>query len=142
LYPVWATTRAKLECIYRYVFTAVAPFKGLPAFSPVEVRTEGRTKGGPWKEFGPLAEKYRTVAQHFLLQEAKANLIEKQLESLMVETKSYKEEGFPERMIITVGGRQKKHLRIAYDQDVLPVLPSYHELAWLYLQEAYGTMPE
>jgi hypothetical protein len=53
------------------------------------------------------------------------------------ETKQYKEESFLERMIITVGGRQKKHLRIAYDQDELPVLPLDHELVRLYLQEVY-----
>jgi hypothetical protein len=41
------------------------------------------------------------------------------------------------RMIVTVGGRQKKHLRVAYDQDELPVLPPDHELARLYLQEVH-----
>ena len=41
----------------------------------------------------------------------------------MVDKKLLAEEGFPERTIITVGGRQKKHLRIAYDLDKLPVLP-------------------
>jgi hypothetical protein len=46
VYPACATTRAKLERIYGYVFTAVARFKKLPAFSPVEVRAKGRTKKG------------------------------------------------------------------------------------------------
>jgi hypothetical protein len=71
------------------------------------------------------------------LQDDQAGLVKKQLESLMVEKKPQREEGFPERMIITVGGRQKKHLRVAYDQDELPVLPPDHELAGLYLQEAH-----
>ncbi len=71
------------------------------------------------------------------MQDAQAGLVEKQMESLMVEKKLQREEGFPERTIITVGGRQKKHLRIAYDQDELPVLPPDHELARLYLQEAH-----
>ncbi len=137
VYPARATTRAKLERIYRYVFTAVARFKKLPAFSPVEVRAQGRTNKGPWAEFGPPAEKYRTAARQFLLEDAQTGLIEKQLESLMVEKKPQREEGFPERMIVTVGGRQKKHLRVAYDQDELPVLPPDHELARLYLQEAH-----
>jgi hypothetical protein len=136
-YPARATTRAKLERIYGYVSTAVARFKGSPGFTPVETRAEGRTKKGPWKELGPPAEKYRTAARHFLLQEARASLIGKELESLMPETKPYKDEGFLQKMIITVGGRQKKHLRIAYDQDVLPVLPRDYELAQLYLQEAH-----
>jgi hypothetical protein len=103
-YPVRATTRAKIERIYGYVFTAAARFKLLPSFSPVEVRAEGRTRKGKWKEFGPPAEKYQMAAPHFLLQEAQTSIIKKQLESLMVETKSYKEESFPERMIITVWG--------------------------------------
>ncbi len=55
----------------------------------------------------------------------------------MVDKKLQAEEGFPERTIVTVGGRQKKHLRIAYDLDELPVLPPDHELARLYLQEAH-----
>jgi hypothetical protein len=85
VYPAWATTRAKLEHIFGYVFTAVARFKKLPAFSPVEVRAENRAKKGPWTEYGPPAEKYRTAAQQFLLQDAQAGLVEKQMESLMVE---------------------------------------------------------
>ncbi|MFO0003910.1 MAG: hypothetical protein ACK559_22545, partial [bacterium] len=55
----------------------------------------------------------------------------------MVERKLQAEEGFPERVIITVGGRQQKHLKVAYDQVELPVLPPDHELARLYLQEAH-----
>jgi hypothetical protein len=137
VYPAHATMRAKLERIYGYVFTAIARFKKLPAFSPVEIRAEGRTKKGPWAEYGPPAEKYRTAARQFLLQDAQAGLVEKQLESLMVEKKPQGEEGFPERMIIMVGGRQKKHLRVAYDQEELPVLPPDHKLARLYLQEAH-----
>ncbi len=37
VYPARATTRAKLERIFGYVFTAVARFKKLPAFSPVQI---------------------------------------------------------------------------------------------------------
>ncbi len=58
VYPAPATTRAKLECIYGYMFTAIARFKKLPAFSLVEVRAQGHTEKGPWAEFGPPAEKY------------------------------------------------------------------------------------
>jgi hypothetical protein len=136
VYPARATTRAKLERIYGYVFTALARFKKLPA-CPVEVQAQGHTKKGPRAELGPPAEKYRTAARQFLLQDAQVGLVEKHLESLMVEKKPQREEGFPERMIVTVGGHQKKHLRVAYDQDKLPVLPPDHELARLYLQEAH-----
>ncbi len=55
----------------------------------------------------------------------------------MVEKKLQTEDGFPERVIIMVGGRQRKHLKVAYDQAELPVLPPDHELARLYLQEAH-----
>jgi hypothetical protein len=137
VYPARATTRAKLERIYGYVFAAIACFKRLPAFSPVEIRAEGRTKKGPWAEYGLPAEKYRTAARQFLLQDAQAGLVEKQFESLMVEKKPQREEGFPERMIIMIGGRQKKHLKVAYDQKELLVLPPDHDLAQLYLQEAH-----
>jgi hypothetical protein len=101
VYPARAITRAKLERIYGYVFTAIACFKKMPAFSPVEVRAEGRAKKGPWAEFGPPAEKYWTAARQFLLQDAQTGLVEKQLKSLMVEKKLQREEGFLERTIIT-----------------------------------------
>ncbi len=77
------------------------------------------------------------VKKSLLIQDAQASLVEKQLESLMVERKLQAEDGFPERVIITVGGRQQKHLKVAYDQVELPVLPPDHELARLYLQEAH-----
>jgi hypothetical protein len=137
VYPARATTRAKLERIFGYVFTAVARLKKLPAFSPVEVRAEGQAKKGPWTEYGPPAEKYRTAARQFLLQDAQAGLDEKQMESLMVEKKIQAEEDFPKRAIIMVEGRQKKHLWIAHNLDELRVLPPDHELGRLYLQEAH-----
>ena len=96
-----------MERIYGYVFTAVARFKKLPAFSPVEIQAEGRTKRGPWAEYGPPAEKYLTAERQFLLQDAQAGLVEKQLESLMVEKKPQREEGFPEKMIIMVKAIRK-----------------------------------
>ncbi len=75
----------------------------------------------------PPAEKYRAAARQFLIQDAQASLVEKQLESLMVERKLQTEGGFPARVIIMVGGRQRKHLKVAYDQVELPVLPPDHE---------------
>ena len=90
-----------------YMFTVVARFKKLPAFSPVEVRAENRAKKGPWTEYGPPAEKYRTAAGQFLLQDAQAVLLEKQMESLVVDKKLQAEEGFPERTIVTVGAAKR-----------------------------------
>jgi hypothetical protein len=55
----------------------------------------------------------------------------------MVERKIQKVEGFPERAIVMVGGRQRKHLKVAYDLEELPVLPPDHELTRLYLKEAH-----
>jgi hypothetical protein len=42
VYPARATTRAKLERIYGYVFTAVARFKKLPAFNLLDTCGDSR----------------------------------------------------------------------------------------------------
>jgi hypothetical protein len=57
----------------------------------------------------------------------------------MAETRAYDVKGFTEKQIITLGGRQKKYLRVAYDKGVLPILPARHHLSRLYLEEAHRT---
>jgi hypothetical protein len=59
------------------------------------------------------------------------------LEGLTAETRTYDVEGFTEKKIITLGGRQKNYLRVAYDKGVLPILPPRHPLSRLYLEEAH-----
>jgi hypothetical protein len=39
--------------------------------------------------------------------------------------------------ILTLGGRQKNYLRVAYDRVDLPILPAHHLLSRLYLEEAH-----
>jgi hypothetical protein len=55
----------------------------------------------------------------------------------MAETRTFDVKGFPEKRIITLGGRQKKYLRVAYDKGVLPIVPDRHPLSRLYLEEAH-----
>jgi hypothetical protein len=59
------------------------------------------------------------------------------LEGLAAETRTYSVEGFAEKKILTLGGRQKNYLRVAYDRGDLPILPARHLLSRLYLEEAH-----
>jgi hypothetical protein len=76
---------------------------------------------------GPLAEMYREAARLLLLKDA----------GLVAETRTYDVEGFAEKRIITMGGRQKKYLWVSYNRGVLPILPTWHPLSRLYLEEAH-----
>ncbi len=59
------------------------------------------------------------------------------MEGLVTETRTYDVKGFAEKRIVTLGGRQKKYLRVAYNRGVLPVIPARHPLSRLYLEEAH-----
>jgi hypothetical protein len=59
------------------------------------------------------------------------------LDGLTAETQTYGMEGFLEKKILTLGGRQKNYLRVAYDKGDLPILPALHPLSRLYLEEAH-----
>ncbi len=59
------------------------------------------------------------------------------LEDLVAETRTYDVEVFAEKRVITLGGRQKKYQRVAYNRGVLPFLPTRHPLSRLYLEEAH-----
>jgi hypothetical protein len=59
------------------------------------------------------------------------------LKGLTAETQTYSVEGFADREILTLGGRQKNYLRVAYDRGDLPILPARHLLSRLYLEEAH-----
>jgi hypothetical protein len=56
---------------------------------------------------------------------------------LMAETRTYDVKGFAEKRIITLGGRQKKYLRVACNKGVLPIVPACHPLSRFYLEEAH-----
>jgi hypothetical protein len=137
-YPPSADTRAKLERVYGYVYTFLAGARRLANFTPITKRS--RTVG---KEtvttHSPPAEQYREAARLCLLRDAQASLEKSRLRGLAVESRVYSAEGFADKEILTLGGRQKNYLRIAYDRGDLPVLPARHLLSRLYLEEAHRT---
>jgi hypothetical protein len=89
--------------------------------------------------YGPPPEVCREVARLLLLQDAQVGISQGGLEGLATETSTHDLGGFAEKRIIMLGGRQKKYLRVAYDESELPVLPSWHPLSRLYLEEAHRT---
>ncbi len=137
-YPPSADTRAKLERVYGYVYTFLAGARKLANFTPITKRL--RTVG---KEtvttHSPPAEQYRDAARLCLLRDAQASIEKGRLKGLTVEDRTYNVEGFADKEILTLGGRQKSYLRVAYDRGDLPVLPARHLLSRLYLEEAHRT---
>ncbi len=136
--PTTADTQAKMERVYGYVYTFLARARKLSGFTPVAVRTRGTGKETVTTH-GPPAEQYREAARLCLLQDAQVSIRKEGLEGLTAETWTYDVEGFTEKKIIMLGGRQKKYLRVAYDKGVLPILPARHPLSRLYLKEAHRT---
>ena len=59
------------------------------------------------------------------------------LEVLAAETRTSSVEGFAEKKILTLGGRQKNYLRVTYNRGDLPILPAHYPLSRLYLEEAH-----
>ncbi len=131
-----ADTQANLERVYGYVYAFLASVRRHSSYTPVSVRIRGTGKEAV-RTFGPLSEACREAARLLLLQDAQASIGRGALEGLVTETRTYDVEGFVENQIITLGGRQKKYLRVAYDRGDLPVLPSRHPLSRLYLEEAH-----
>ena len=85
----------------------------------------------------PPAEQYREAARLCLLRDAQASVEKGRLKGLTIESRTYNVEGFADKEILTLGGRQKNYLRVAYDRGDLPVLPAHHLLSRLYLEEAH-----
>jgi hypothetical protein len=135
-YPPSADTRAKLERVYGYVYTFLARARKLANFTPKTVRTRGVGKEAVTTH-SPPAEQYREASRLCLLRDAQASIGKGGLEGLAAETRTYNVEGFAERKILTLGGRQKNYLRVAYDRGDLPILPARHLLSRLYLEEAH-----
>jgi hypothetical protein len=122
-YPPSADTRAKLERVYGYMYTFLAGARKLANFTPITKRS--RTVGKVTvMTHSPLAEQYREAARLCLLRDAQASLEKSRLKGLAVESRVYSAEGFADKEILTLGGRQKNYLRIAYDRGDLPVLPA------------------
>jgi hypothetical protein len=94
-------------------------------------------KGTHSTGFRAPASRYQQAAREYLVEEAQKDLKSAEMESLMNDKLVCKTGTFPARTIWIVGGRMKKHLQIAYDQFQLPVLPTWHTLTRLYLEEAH-----
>ncbi len=137
-YPPRADTRAKLEHVYGYVYAFLASARRHSSYALASVRIRGTGKE-VGRTYGSPSEACREAARLLLLQDAQAGIRRGGLEGLVTETRTYDVEGFAEKRIITLGGRQKKYLRVAYDRGDLPILPSRHPLSRLYLEEAHRT---
>jgi hypothetical protein len=135
-YPPSADTRAKLERVYGYVHSFLARARKLANFTPVTKRLQ-TVEGKIVTTHSPPAEQYREAARLCLLRDAQASIEKSKLKGLAVESRAYSVEGFADKEILTLGGRQKNYLRIAYDRGDLPVLQARHLLSRLYLEEAY-----
>jgi transposase InsO family protein len=135
-YPPSASTRAKLERVYGYVYTFLAGARKLASFTPVTRRTR-TVKGETVVTHSPPAEQYREAARLCLLRDAQASIEKSRLKGLMIENRTYNVEEFADKEILTLGGRQKNYLRVAYDRGDLPILPAHHLLSRLYLEEAH-----
>ncbi len=135
-YPPSANMRAKLERVYGYVYMFLAGARKLAKFTPITEQTR-RVGKETQTTHSPPAEHLREAARLCLLRDAQASISKGGLKGLAATTWTYSVEGFAERKIFTLGGRQKNYLRVAYDRGDLPILPACHLLSRLYLEEAH-----
>jgi hypothetical protein len=135
-YPPAADTRAELERVYGYMYTFLAGARKLANFTPITRRTQTVGKKTVTTH-SPPAEQYREAARLCLLRDAQASIEKGGLKGLTAGTQTYSVEGFADKEILTLGGRQKNYLRVAYDREDLPILPARHLLSRLYLEEAH-----
>jgi hypothetical protein len=127
-YPPSADTRAKLERVYGYVYTFLAGARKLANFTPIMKRSR-KVGEETVTTHSPPAEQYREAARLCLLRDSQASIEKSSLKGLTVENRTYSVEDFTDREILTLGGRQKNYLRVAYDREDLPVLPASHFLS-------------
>jgi hypothetical protein len=143
IYPARATSLAKLTRIYGYVMWFLALMRKTPGCerSPMLRRPPPMGGGheaadGAWVPPSP-PRRCLEAARWMLLEAAQKGLRSSQLESLMAEKMAVKCVLGVERILVTVGGRSKRHLKVAYDQENLPVLPRTHKLARLHMVESH-----
>jgi hypothetical protein len=119
-----------------YVYTFLAGARKLTNFTPITRRTQTVGKKTVTTH-SPPAEQYREAARLCLLRDAQASIKKGGLKGLTAETQTYSVEGFADKEILMLGGRQKYYLRVAYDRGDLPILLARHLLSRLYLEEAH-----
>jgi hypothetical protein len=116
---------------------AVAKFRKEPQWAPLGTFPTKDAKGTRSTGFRAPASRYQQAAREYLIEEAQKGLTPAEMENLMTNKLICKTGIFPARNIRIMGGRMKKHLRIAYNQVQLPVLPTWYTLARIYLEEAH-----
>jgi hypothetical protein len=77
--------------------------------------------------------RFQAVAEMMLVEVAQREVDEKKTESMMVEKIQVEGVFRGTRTILIMGGRSKRHLKVAYDIQELPMLPYGHQLSKLYL---------
>ncbi len=120
------------------MYTFLAGARKLANFTPITKRMRIVGKETVTTH-SPPAEQHREAARLCLLWDAQASIEKGGLKGLAVENRAYGVEGFADKEILTLGGRQKNYLRVAYDRGDLPILPARHLLSRLYLEEARRT---
>src|SRR5450830_1658991 len=132
-YPVRASTRQKLIRIYALVMLFAARCRRQrDALAP---RSLMKGSGLPTVQIGRA---WMFAANAFLVEDAQRNLKVEQLKSL-APTRIVKRMVFgPPRKWWVMGGRMEKHLKVAYDTEERPLLPSRHPYSRLLLAEVHA----
>jgi hypothetical protein len=73
-----------------------------------------------------------------LLEAAQKDLPLQKMALLMAEKRTRRYVLAVERTLLVVGSRSKKYMRVAHDQEYLPVLPETHPLSRLYLLDSHA----
>jgi hypothetical protein len=116
-YPPSADMRAKLERVYVYMYTFLARVRKLGNFTPIAVGTKGDRQGDrddPRTPSGAVQRSGQTVRTPGRSNEHSKGRVGR---SDGPETRMYDVEGFAEKKIITLGGRQKNYLRVNYQRS-------------------------
>jgi hypothetical protein len=78
------------------------------------------------------------AAKWMLIEAAQKELPLRKMESLMAEKRTRTCVLGVERTLLVVGGRSKRYMKVAYDQEYLPVLSETHPLSRLYLVDSHA----
>ncbi len=133
IYPVQATSRAKLVRIFGYMMMAAA-FKKRACRTPLVMIEAPGSKRTP----GPPPRCYLEATLDYLVEDAQRNMVTDGTASLEAEEIIREHAVGPPRRIKVVMARGEKYLKVAYDAEALPILPHNHPLSRLILKEAHA----
>ncbi len=111
---------------------AAAAFKKRAGWTPLMMTEELGGKMIP----GPPPRFYLEAALDYLVKDAQKNMNTDRMASLEAEIIREHSVG-PPRRIKVVMARGEKYLKVAYDAEALPILPSNHPRSRLILKEAH-----